>query len=188
MILPLEDRANYLLVPKHSKIAITAVCDLRRVNLKSVNVIGLGYIGLPTALIFANSGIKVVGTDCNENLVDSLSHGKITFEEHGLEELLKNALDNGIEFTTEYQKADTYIIAVPTPYVNSSKRVDPKYIIAAVNAVLDVCNQAAILIIESTVSPRTIDRHVRPEIEKRGFVLGEDVHLVHAPERIFRVI
>lgn len=152
--------------------------------MKSVNVIGLGYIGLPTALILANNTIKVSGTDCNKNLVDSLSHGKLTFEEYGLEDLLKNALDNGIEFTTECQKADAYIIAVPTPYVNSSKRIDPKYIITAVNTVLDVCNQAAILIIESTVSPGTIDRHIRPEIEKRGFVLGEDVHLVHAPERI----
>jgi UDP-N-acetyl-D-mannosaminuronic acid dehydrogenase len=149
-----------------------------------INVIGLGYIGLPTALMFAKSGIEVIGTDYNKNLVESLSKGQLTFEEKGLEELFKKAVSNGIKFTTEYQKTDTYIIAVPTPYINSSKKLDPKYVISAVNTVLDVCEKGAILIIESTISPGSIDRYVRPEIEKRGFVLGEDVHLVHAPERI----
>jgi UDP-N-acetyl-D-mannosaminuronic acid dehydrogenase len=65
-----------------------------------------------------------------------------------------------------------------------SKRLDPKYVISAVNAVLDVCNIGAVLIIESTISPGSIDRYVRPEIEKKGFVVGKDIHLVHAPERI----
>jgi UDP-N-acetyl-D-mannosaminuronic acid dehydrogenase len=149
-----------------------------------VNVIGLGYIGLPTALMFAKSGIEVIGTDYNENLVDSLSQGKLTFKEEGLGELFEEAISNGIKFTTEYKKTDTYIIAVPTPYINSSKKLDPKYVISAVNTVLDVCEKGAILIIESTISPGSIDRYVRPEIEKRGFVLGKDVHIVHAPERI----
>jgi UDP-N-acetyl-D-mannosaminuronic acid dehydrogenase len=149
-----------------------------------INVIGLGYIGLPTALMFAKSGIEVIGSDYNEDLVELLSQGQLTFEEEGLEELFKNAIENGVKFTTEYQKTDTYIIAVPTPYINSSKKLDPKYVIAAVNTVLDVCENGAILIIESTISPGSIDRYVRPEIEKKGFILGKDVHLVHAPERI----
>jgi UDP-N-acetyl-D-mannosaminuronic acid dehydrogenase len=149
-----------------------------------INVIGLGYIGLPTALIFAKSGIEVIGTDINKDLVDSLSHGQLTFEEKGLEELFEKAVLNGIKFTTEYQKTDIYIIAVPTPYINSSKKLDPKYVISAVNKVLDVCKRGAILIIESTIAPGSIDRYVRPEIEKRKLVLGEDIHLVHAPERI----
>lgn len=149
-----------------------------------INVIGLGYIGLPTALMFANSGIEVIGTDINKELVESLSLGQLTFEEKGLEELFGKAVSKGIKFTTEYQITDTYIIAVPTPYINSSKKLDPKYVISAVNTVLDVCEKGAILIIESTISPGSIDRYVRPEIEKRGFILGKDVHLVHAPERI----
>ena len=149
-----------------------------------INVIGLGYIGLPTALMFAKSGRKVVGTDLNEKLIDSLSKGKLTFEEEGLEELFKDALEKGIKFTTEYQKTDTYIIAVPTPYINSSKKLDPKYVISAVNTVLDVCEKGAVLIIESTISPGSIDKYVRPEMVRRGFELGKDVHLVHAPERI----
>jgi UDP-N-acetyl-D-mannosaminuronic acid dehydrogenase len=149
-----------------------------------LNIIGLGYIGLPTALMFAKSGIRVVGTDYNVNLVNSLSEGKLTFKEKGLEDLFKEALNNGIEFSTEYRKADTYIIAVPTPFIQESKKLDPKYVISAVNSVLDVCEKGAALIIESTISPGTIDKYIRPEIEKRGYVIGEDVHLLHAPERI----
>ena len=149
-----------------------------------INVIGLGYIGLPTALMFAKSGIEVIGTDLNDKLVDSLSKGKLTFEENGLEDLFNAAIDSGIKFTTEYQKTDIYIVAVPTPYINSSKKLDPKYVIAAVNRVLDVCKEGAVIIIESTISPGSIDKYVRPEIERRGFVIGKEVHLVHAPERI----
>jgi UDP-N-acetyl-D-mannosaminuronic acid dehydrogenase len=149
-----------------------------------INVIGLGYIGLPTALMFAKSGVEVVGTDLNEKLVDSLSKGRLTFEEEGLEDLFNVAIEKGIKFTTEYQKTNTYIVAVPTPYINSSKKLDPKYVISAVNTVLDVCEKGAVIIIESTISPGSIDKYVRPEIEKRGVTIGDDIHLVHAPERI----
>jgi UDP-N-acetyl-D-mannosaminuronic acid dehydrogenase len=149
-----------------------------------INIVGLGYIGLPTALMFAKSGIKVAGTDINEPLVQTLNEGKLPFEEEGLEALFNQAKDNGIEFTTEYKKTHTYILAVPTPYIKESKKLDPKYVISALNSVLDVCEQGAVIIIESTISPGTIDKYIRPEIENRGFIIGEDVHLLHAPERI----
>lgn len=149
-----------------------------------INIIGLGYIGLPTALMFAKSGFKVIGTDYNVRLVNSLIEGKLAFEEEGLGELFKKALSNGIEFTTEYQKTDTYIIAVPTPYLKESKKLDPKYVISAVNSVLDSCEKEAVVIIESTITPGSIDKYIRPEIEKKGFAVGKDIHLVHAPERI----
>ncbi len=149
-----------------------------------INVIGLGYIGLPTALMFAKNGMNVVGTDCNESLINSLKEGKLPFQEEGLQELFKQAIDNGIEFTTEYQKADTYIITVPTPYIKDSKKLDRRYLISAINSVLDVCKKGSVLIIESTMSPGTTDKYIRPEIESRGFIIGQDVHLVHAPERI----
>ena len=149
-----------------------------------INIIGLGYIGLPTALMFAKSGVKVIGTDYNKELVDTLNSGKLTFEEEGLNELFNEALQNKIEFKTEYVKTNMYIVAVPTPYVSESKKIDPKYVISAVNSVLDVCENGAVIVIESTISPGTIDRFVRPEITKRGFVIGKDIHIVHAPERI----
>lgn len=149
-----------------------------------INVIGLGYIGLPTALMFATHGVEVVGTDYNKELVETLNQGKTTFEEDGLDELFNNALKSGIEFTTEYTHNDIYIVSVPTPYEKENKKIDPKYVISAVESVLEVCNKGAILIIESTISPGTIDRFIRPVITSKGFKIGEDVHLVHAPERI----
>lgn len=149
-----------------------------------INVIGLGYIGLPTALMFATHGVEVVGTDYNKELVETLNQGRTTFEEDGLDELFNNALKSGIEFTTEYTNNDVYIVSVPTPYEKENKKINPKYVISAVESVLDVCNKGAILIIESTISPGTIDRFIRPVITNKGFKIGEDVHLVHAPERI----
>lgn len=152
--------------------------------MKKINIIGLGYIGLPTALMFASRGVDIVGVDYNKDLVDSLKNGKLTFEEDGLDKLFKLALDKGIEFTTEYTKSDVYIVAVPTPYVKESKKIDPRYVISAVKSILDVCEKGAIICIESTISPGTIDKFIRPVIEESGFVIGQDVHLVHTPERI----
>ncbi|MBO6054220.1 MAG: nucleotide sugar dehydrogenase [Oscillospiraceae bacterium] len=149
-----------------------------------VNVIGLGYIGLPTALMMASHGVEVVGTDYNTELVETLKSGKTTFQEAGLEELFAAAAAGGIRFTTEYQVTDTYIVSVPTPYDKFSKKVDPGYVTAAVREVLRVAPKGAVIVIESTVSPGTIERYVRPEIEGAGFRIGEDIHLVHAPERI----
>lgn len=149
----------------------------------TVNVIGLGYIGLPTALMLASHGVKVTGTDCSQSLVGRLNAGEITFEEKGLRELFDRALESGIVFTTEYQKSDVYIIAVPTPYDKKSKKIDAAFVINAVRDVLAACDKGAVIVIESTVSPGTIDKYVRPEIEKFGFAQDE-IHLAHAPERI----
>ena len=146
-----------------------------------VNVIGLGYIGLPTALMMASHGVEVIGTDCNAELVATLQAGKTTFKEKGLDELLRDALNAGVQFTTEYQVTDTYIISVPTPYDKFSKKVDADFVVAAVKDVLKVALNGAMLIIESTVSPGTIEKNVRPVLEAEA---RTDIHLVHAPERI----
>lgn len=149
-----------------------------------VNVIGLGYIGLPTALMMASHGVEVIGTDYNKELVATLNAGKTTFKEKGLDELFQNALASGIKFTTEYQVTDTYIVSVPTPYDKFSKKVDACYVAEAVKDVMRVCPKGATVVVESTVSPGTIDKYVRPVIEANGFKIGEDINLVHAPERI----
>ena len=149
-----------------------------------LNVIGLGYIGLPTALMFASNGIEVVGTDLNEKLVDTLNSGRLTFEEKGIEDIFNKAVNSGIKFSTEYIKTNKYLITVPTPYMADSKKIDAKYVISATKQVMEVCEKGTILIIESTISPGTIDRYVRPVIEEKGFEVGKDIHLVHAPERI----
>lgn len=143
-----------------------------------INVIGLGYIGLPTALMMAAHGIEVVGTDHNEELIRTLSGGHTTFEENGLEELFQTAVERGIRFTAQYQAADTYIVSVPTPYDKFSKKVDAAYVVAAVKEVLQVAVQGAVIVIESTISPGTINKYIRPLLAEK------DIHLAHAPERI----
>ena len=146
-----------------------------------VNVIGLGYIGLPTALMMASHGVEVIGTDYNAELVATLNAGKTTFKEEGLDELFQDALKAGVKFTTEYQVTDTYIVSVPTPYDKFSKKVDAVYVVAAVKDVLKVAPKGATVVIESTVSPGTIEKSVRPVLEAEG---RTDLNLVHAPERI----
>ena len=145
-----------------------------------INVIGLGYIGLPTALMLASHGWEVIGTDCNKELVATLNAGKTTIKEEGVDDLFGAALKGGIRFTTEYMQADMYIVSVPTPYYKFSKKVDPRYVVKAVRQVLDVCPGGATVVIESTISPGTIDKSVRPVIATSG----KTVNLVHAPERI----
>ena len=146
-----------------------------------INVIGLGYIGLPTALMLATHGIRVVGTDVNEELVATLNKGHATFKEEGLDNLLSEAIEAGIRFTTEYQNCDAYIVSVPTPSDKESKKVDPHYVADAVKTVLEHANEDAVLVIESTLSPGAIDRYVRPLLQEAG---RQDVKLAHAPERI----
>lgn len=146
-----------------------------------VNVIGLGYIGLPTALMLATHGIEVIGTDYNRTLVGTLNAGQTTFKEDGLNEIFSKALNEGITFTDTYQSGDFYIIAVPTPYDEQSKKIDPRHVIKAVESVLEVCEDDSIIVIESTIAPGTIDKNIRPLLKKRN---DKNIHLAHAPERI----
>lgn len=149
-----------------------------------INVIGLGYIGLPTALMMATHGVEVIGTDYNKELVDTLNAGHTTFRENGLDKLFQDALNAGIRFSTEYQVTDMYIVSVPTPYDKFSKKVDACYVVTAVESVLKVAPRGATIVVESTISPGTMEKFVRPVVEAAGFVIGEDINLVHAPERI----
>ncbi|EGO8156573.1 nucleotide sugar dehydrogenase [Enterococcus faecalis] len=146
--------------------------------MNKINVVGLGYVGLPAALQFANNDYEVIGTDLNADLVSKLSNGQSFFEESEMENELKKALLKGITFSTNCIKADLYIVAVPTNFDKKSKKIDPKHLISAVSNILKICAEDAIIVIESTVSPGTIQRYLKPlSIEKK-------VHFVHAPERI----
>ena len=150
--------------------------------MNEICVLGLGYIGLPTALMLAAHGRQVVGVDINEGLLDKLRRGQIPFEEYGLDGLFEKASSMGIRFESACPEARIYIIAVPTPFNADTKKIDPSYVIAAVEDVLDACPKGSVIVIESTVSPGTVDKFVRPAVKGRGFA-GE-VHLAHAPERI----
>lgn len=149
-----------------------------------VNVIGLGYIGLPTALMLASHGVEVVGTDCNQEKIAKLLAGKVTFKEQGLDELFLKAVEGGIEFTTSCQQIDTYIVSVPTPYDKISKKIDASYVKKAVGEILAVCPDGATIVVESTICPGTIDHIVRPMVDETKIKMGKQIHLAHAPERI----
>lgn len=145
-----------------------------------VCVVGLGYIGLPTALILASHGVEVDAVDCNLEMVEKLRNRKLSFSEKGLEELYSAAEEGVIRFHTACVTGSVYIVAVPTPYIEETKQIDPRYVMDAVRDVLQVCEQDAIIVIESTVSPGTIDRYIRPLLDASK----RTVHLAHAPERI----
>lgn len=149
-----------------------------------INVIGLGYIGLPTALILAKSGKQVVGTDVKSDIVDSLREKKVTFEELGMTGLLEKALENEIEFKTHPVESSFYIITVPTPYDVVSKKLDCTYVVEATKSVLDYAENDAIIVLESTVTPGAIDRYVRPIIDEYKARTGNKINLAHAPERV----
>ena len=149
-----------------------------------INVIGLGYIGLPTALILAKSGKQVVGTDVKSDIVDSLREKKVTFEEPGMAELLEKALENEIEFKTHPVESSFYIITVPTPYDSVSKKLDCKYVEDATKSVLEFAEDGAIIVLESTVTPGAIDKYIRPIVEDYIAKTGKKINLAHAPERV----
>lgn len=145
-----------------------------------INVIGLGYIGLPTALILAANGHEVVGSDIKEDTVKLLNEKKLTFKEDGLDNLFNRAVSDGIKFSNEYQVADVYIISVPTPYDKGSKKVDMTYVVSAFKNVLEVCPDNSTIVIESTIAPGSINRYIRPLMKE----CHKKVNIAHAPERI----
>lgn len=149
-----------------------------------INILGLGYIGLPTALMFAQSGIEVVGTDINEKLINDLNNGVLSIDEKGMPELFEKAQKNGITFTTKNVKTDTYIITVPTPYNDETKKINVDYVLSALNNILGVCENETIIVVESTISPGTIEKFVRPITDEFMKKNDKIIHLVHAPERI----
>jgi UDP-N-acetyl-D-mannosaminuronic acid dehydrogenase len=149
-----------------------------------INVVGLGYIGLPTALSLAKGGHEVTGTDVNTTLIDSLGEGRLTFEEKGLPELFAEALRANIAFAVEPMPADIYIIAVPTPFDAHSKKLNPGYVVEALKNILTVAPAGAVVAVESTVSPGTMDNNIRPVVKAAGRETGEDIFLAHVPERI----
>ncbi|MFJ7977708.1 nucleotide sugar dehydrogenase [Peribacillus sp. NPDC096379] len=152
--------------------------------MEKICVIGLGYIGLPTASVFAKAGYEVVGIDVNEKVVDSLNKGNIHIEEVGLPELVKEVVATGkLRASVTAEKADVFIIAVPTPiHEDFSANVD--YVIHATKGIVPFLEKGSVVIVESTIPPRTMDDVVAPIIKEAGFDPLKDVYLAHCPERV----
>jgi UDP-N-acetyl-D-mannosaminuronic acid dehydrogenase len=159
--------------------------------MNSICVLGLGYIGLPTASLFARNGFDVTGVDINEKIVATLNTGAIHIDEAGLHELVANVVASGnLRASTSPVASDAFIIAVPTPF-GSKKKPDLKFVFAAVDSILPLLRPGNLVIVESTVPPGTAER-VAGYIQRKRKDLGGrnsdpsslSVHVVHCPERV----
>jgi UDP-N-acetyl-D-mannosaminuronic acid dehydrogenase len=148
--------------------------------------VGLGYIGLPTSAMFAYHGVDVLGVDINQHAVDTINQGKIHIEEPGLGEMVNEVVKNGkFRASLTPEEADVFIIAVPTPnHDDEYKSCDLSYVVSATKTVLPYVKKGNVIIVESTIAPRTMDDVVRPIVEEAGFKVGQDIYLAHCPERV----
>ncbi|AEF97188.1 nucleotide sugar dehydrogenase [Methanotorris igneus] len=146
---------------------------------KKICVVGLGYIGLPTASMLANHGYKVVGVDIDENKVNAIKNGTLQIEEPGLMTLVKGAINSGnLIVKTEPEEADIFIICVPTPAVenNGTKKCDLSYVWSAARSIKPYLKKGNLVIIESTIPPNTTN--------KLHEFFGEGIYVAHCPERV----
>lgn len=147
-------------------------------------VLGLGYIGLPTAVLAASSGLKVTGVDIDPNVVSSLSNGIVHFEEPDLDIVLKKVIAEGqLTVQTSPSPADVYLIAVPTP-INEDKTADLTFVVAAVKSIVPVVQKGNLVILESTIPPGTTDELVASILAESGLEIGTDLFVAHCPERV----
>ncbi|NHJ04811.1 MAG: nucleotide sugar dehydrogenase [Candidatus Heimdallarchaeota archaeon] len=152
--------------------------------MKRICVLGLGYIGLPTALLFANNGYHVIGVDLKSEILKTLSKGKVHFQEKGLQELLDKALERKtFTVNSETQKADFFIICAPTPLDKHYHVSDLGYVKMGCEMIEPVLEVGNTIIIESTISPGSSETLFRKILEKSGLNAGTEFHLVHCPER-----
>ncbi len=152
-------------------------------NIK-VCVVGLGYIGLPTAAVMANHGFSVVGVDVREDVVDTVNRGQIHIHEPFLSEVVGSVVASGhLRATTEVQTADVFIICVPTP-INDDKSPDLSYVAAAAKAIRPFVRNGNTIILESTSPPKTTEEVVVAAAIPTGMQIGRDVFVAYCPERV----
>ncbi|MFJ7934360.1 nucleotide sugar dehydrogenase [Sporosarcina sp. NPDC096371] len=151
---------------------------------KSICVVGLGYIGLPTSVMFANHGHKVHGVDVNASVVHNIGNKILHIEEDGLQERLNEAIDSGLlTVATTPVKAEVFIIAVPSP-IREDKSANLDYIRNATAAIVPYVEKGNLVVLESTVPPRTVQDVMIPELVKSGLTIGEELYVSHSPERV----
>lgn len=161
---------------------------------QNICVIGLGYIGLPTASTFSAHGINVLGVDVNPNIIETLNRGEIHIHEPGLYDAVNKAVHSGnFRAALKPQEADAFIIAVPTPFHDNKlgeyeghqyKLADMTAVIAATESILPFLRKGNLVVLESTSPPRTTIDLVAPILERSGLKAGSDFFLCYSPERV----
>lgn len=162
----------------------TTLCDFEKGDF-TVSIIGLGYVGLPLALLFAKRGIKVVGIDVSEKRVNDLNIGKIPFNHLNTTENRDILLGSRFKASTSYDhlsNVDVIVICVPTP-ITSHLEPDLSFVLDACKEISNYLKCGHTVILESTTYPGTTDELVAPIIEETGLIIGETVYLGYSPER-----
>ncbi len=163
-------------------------------NFQKICILGLGYIGLPTASTFAAHGINVLGVDTNPRIVEMLRSGKVHIHEPGLRDVYQSALASGnLTVATQPQEADAFIIAVPTPFSDDRtgeyegrkyKLADMRAVTSAAELIVPCLRRGNLVVLESTSPPRTTAQLVAPILARSGLEPGRDFHLAYSPERV----
>jgi UDP-N-acetyl-D-mannosaminuronic acid dehydrogenase len=153
--------------------------------MKKISVLGMGYIGLPTACMLANSGYEVLGVDIDEEIINKLNSGKLHIEEPELEKIFSSAFKNNrLRVSLELERSDVFIIAVPTP-LDYRNKADLSYVISAANKIKEKIKKGNLVILESTSPPGTTRNIVGKIIANgTGFIAGRDYYLAFCPERV----
>jgi UDP-N-acetyl-D-mannosaminuronic acid dehydrogenase len=160
-------------------------------QLRRVSVVGLGYIGLPTAAVVASKGVEVIGVDISPRVVDTLARGEVHIREPDLDALVHDVVKRGLlKVTTKPEKAEAFVIAVPTPFAED-KRPDVSFVEAACRSIAPVLEPGNVVILESTSPVGTTERmaewlsDARPDLRfPSGPSDSCDVHLAYCPERV----
>jgi UDP-N-acetyl-D-glucosamine dehydrogenase len=151
-----------------------------------VGVVGLGYVGLPLALEFANAGFHVIGYDVSERVTKALMSGKSHIQDVPSVELARLVKEGKFEATADesrMREMDAVSIAVPTPLAKT-RDPDMSYVLAAADAVGRHCRPGVVIVLESTTYPGTTRELMQPKLEAAGLHVGEDVFLAFSPERV----
>lgn len=161
---------------------------------QKICVLGLGYIGLPTASTFAAHGLNVLGVDINPYVIDTLRKGNIHIHEPGLRTVVESALASGnLTVSSQPEEADAFLIAVPTPFYEDHqgnyegrlyRLADLRAVTAATEAIVPCLRAGNLVVLESTSPPRTTVDLVKPILERSGLKAGVDFYLCYSPERV----
>ncbi len=171
-------------MPEYSKNQVKQIeTPLKPIDYKKICVIGLGYVGLPTALLFAKKGFTVCGVDINENVLSLIRENRITEVYSELDEWT-DALEKDFSVSNTPEASDVFLITVPTPVHSENKSCDLRAVKAATEALIPVLQPGNLVILESTVPPGTTRNIVKPILEKSGLKVGTDIHLCFCPERV----
>ncbi|MGG4499050.1 nucleotide sugar dehydrogenase [Brevibacillus reuszeri] len=147
-----------------------------------VEIIGLGYVGLPTAVLLASNGHKVIGVDINQRLLQSVQNRSYHIEDDILEKMFKKIDQDSFYVTDKVLDADVFIVAVPTPV--KDKKMDFTHLESACINISKVLKNGDLVIIESTITPGTTSGIVKYWLEQSGLQAGKDFSLAHVPERV----